>query len=34
MASQLKANGVQFQTITPNLLRPRIGFGSSGFKQE
>ena len=34
MANQLKANGVQFQTITPNLLRPRIGFGSSGYKQE
>ena len=34
MANQLKANGVQFQTITPNVLRPRIGFGSAGFKQE
>jgi hypothetical protein len=32
MANQLKANGVQFQAITPNILRPRIGFGSTGFK--
>jgi hypothetical protein len=29
MAKQLKAAGAKFQTITPNLLRPRIGFGSS-----
>ena len=34
MANQLEANGVQFQTITPNLLRPRIGFGTTGYKQE
>ena len=34
MADKLKAGGVKFQTITPNLLRPRIGFGTTGFKEE
>ena len=31
MAKKLKTAGVQFQTITPNILRPRIGFGGDGF---
>ena len=34
MANKLKAGGVKFQTITPNLLRPRIGYGTTGFKEE
>ena len=27
MAKQLKKAGVKFEIITPNVLRPRIGFG-------
>ena len=34
MAQKLKDGGVKFQTITPNLLRPRIGYGTTGFKEE
>jgi len=34
MAEKLKKGGVKFQTITPNLLRPRIGYGATGFKEE
>ena len=33
MADKLKAGGVKFQTITPNALRPRIGFNTT-YKEE
>jgi len=33
MAKKLKAGGVKFQTITPNALRPRMGFNTT-YKEE
>lgn len=34
MAKQLKDAGVKFEIITPNILRPRMGFGERNFKEQ
>ena len=34
MADKLKAGGVKFEVITPNVLRPRIGFGAKYLEED
>ena len=34
MANQLVKNGARFEKITPNVLKPRIGFGSTFIEEE
>ena len=34
MADKLKVGGVKFEVITPNVLRPRIGFGAKYLEED